>query len=134
MNAWLKVGMVGVIAGAAMFATPGDTHSAQAAKSLLVPIGFPLADCGTVGVADSWLNEGAGEGTCLAWFPDSGDGWAFIFSGLDKFNIGDRLYVEGTVCDICLTTCFAGAMFDVTITSCEPPVPKLTGQSTRASR
>lgn len=126
MKAWKNIGLMGAIAGGAMVATPGDTNSANAAKSVLVPIGYPFADCGTVGVADSWLNtDGSGEGTCLAWFPDSGDGWAFLVSGLDAFEIGDRVYVDGLICDICLTTCFAGAMLDTTISACEPEEPKL---------
>lgn len=125
MKAWMRCGVLGMVAGGVVMFTPGDTNSAQAAKSMLVPIGYPFADCGTIGIADSWLNtDGSGEGTCIAWFPDSGNGSALILSGLEQFEIGDRIYVEGLVCNICLTTCFAGAMFDTTITPCEPEEPK----------
>lgn len=117
---WMRMTGVGAIGCAAMLATPSDTNSASAAKSVIVPIGFPIAGCGTVGYADSWLNsDGSGEGVCLAWFSDS-DGAAYIMSGLDNFQPGDRLHVEGLVCNICLTTCWASAIFDAVITPCGP--------------
>lgn len=125
MHKWMKYAIIGAIAGAAALSTPSATNSANASKFISIPIGFPIAECGTVGLADSWFNvDGSGEGTCLAWFADS-TGWAYLVSGLDQFQIGDLLFVEGIACDNCLTTCFASAVLDSTITPCAPAEPKM---------
>ncbi|MCA9282062.1 MAG: hypothetical protein KDA30_08490 [Phycisphaerales bacterium] len=134
MKQWMKFATVGAITGAAALSTPGTTNTANAAKFVVIPIGYPIAECGTVGLADSWLNDdGSGEGTCLAWYSDS-TGWAYLVSGLDLFQVGDRVFVEGIVCDNCLTTCFASAILDSTITPCDPFEPAMDAATRPAKR
>lgn len=119
MKHGLKFGLVALVAGAASFMTPGDTHSADAARFISLPIGYPIADCGTVGLVDSFIPFPGGEpqGGCLAWFPDNSPG-AYIVAGLDAFNVGDRVFVTGLICSNCLTSCAAGAILDGQITPC----------------
>ncbi len=61
----------------------------------------PFADTGTVVQLES-------DGDlCLAWRADS-DSALYFFTGLDDFEPGDRLLVEGNLCLICLVQLTCG--------------------------
>lgn len=101
-------------------AFPVVTPDADA--QIVLPFLFPpIADCGTVGVVPSFYDFD-GDGLldpCKVWFPDSGGG-AYLVGGLDAYDEGDRVFVEGQICLTCLTTCPAGAILFATITpDCE---------------
>lgn len=83
-----------------------------------VPFYEPIADCGTIGFAAGYYDfDGDGENEdCLAWFADSGG--AYFFNGIDVYNPGDRVYVEGDVCLFCDTTCAAGAIENACSSEC----------------
>lgn len=108
-----------VLAGAALaaisiLASPGAANEAEAFSFIPFPFFTPIADCGTVGTVPNFY----GEEDCLAWFPDNSPG-AYLVGGLDAFEVGDHIWVEGDICNTCLTTCAAGAIFNATIDVCE---------------
>lgn len=113
LNATLAAALVVPLA---FLATPQATSTADA--YVIIPFFTPIADCGTVDIAQGFYDfDGDGEpDSCVAWYADSGG--AYLLDGLDNYNVGDRIFVEGLVCNTCLTTCAAGAIFDATISAC----------------
>ncbi len=75
------------------------------------PFFTPIAECGKVGVVGSWLPD---VDECKVWFSSSGS--PFLVAGIDAFEVGDEVFVEGLICNTCLTTCFAGAILNATVT------------------
>ena len=102
-----------------IFAFAFLASEAKASVIVPAPFGFPIADCGTVGTVPG-LGDFDGDGildTCKVWFADSGLG-AFQFAGLEAFSTGDRIFVTGTVCVVCINFCPAGVIIFPTISSC----------------
>lgn len=103
-----------LVAIGVIFATLGIVAGhAQKAEAQIIPFPFftPIAECGTVITVPSVFPP---ETECIVWKADSGG--AYIVSGIEAFDIGDRVFVDGLVCNTCLTTCFAGAILNATIT------------------
>lgn len=78
---------------------------------IMPPISAPLSGCGEI-VYDEICE------TLLRL----DDGSHYIFSGIDEYEIGDRLFIAGDVCLICLLTeCGSGysALFNTTVLECE---------------
>jgi len=116
----IRTGLIAasVVAAAALVSTPGSSQEADGQVFFPFPFFTPIADCGTIDWAQGFYDfDGDGEpDDCLAWFADSGG--AYIMAGLDAFDVGDRVFVEGDICNTCLTTCAAGAIFSPTFSAC----------------
>jgi hypothetical protein len=85
------------------------------------PFFTTIRSCGTVGLVPSTIdNDGNGQldDECKVWIADAGG--AFIVAGIDNKPVGERVFVTGKVCNICLTTCMAGAIFDAKLGMCPP--------------
>ncbi len=110
--------LLGSAVAFALVSSAGLTKSAEAFYALPVPFFFPIAECGTVVLVDQTFPwpDGDPEGGCLAWEADSGG--AYLVGGLEAFNVGDRIFVEGQNCFTCLTTCAAGAILNAEISAC----------------
>lgn len=83
--------------------------SAQAFIAIPFPFFTPISECGTVGFVKSAIDDN----DCKVWFADSGG--AFLVAGIDGFDKGDRVFVDGLICNTCLTTCFAGAILNAVV-------------------
>lgn len=81
---------------------------------IVIPFPFftPISECGKVGFVPSTFFEGE---LCKVWFAQSGG--AFLVAGLEPFDEGDEVFVDGLICNTCLTTCLAGAIFNATVTA-----------------
>lgn len=97
-----------------LLAAPIGQNSAEAYFVSPFPFFTPIADCGTVGLVPDLLNEGE---YCTAWFPDKSPG-AYLVGGLDDYDVGDEVFVEGLICNTCLTTCAAGAILNAQLSDC----------------
>lgn len=83
-------------------------------------IGFP-----PFGITVSGCGEVVFDEVCTQLFKFD-DGGYYVFSGLSDYALGDRFFVEGSVCLICLLTpCGTpySAMLDATVSDCKPKVP-----------
>lgn len=67
---------------------------------------FPIDDCGTVAAFSTVDQDGSVEVQCLYWKADSGG--SYTFGGIDVYEVGDRVHVNGQICFVCLSTCPAG--------------------------
>lgn len=106
----------------AFLASPASSKEFDSSSFFFLPVPFfmPIADCGTVVVVDSVLDDPFirdGTGGCIAWQADSGG--VFLVGGLENFAVGDRVFVTGDICLWCLTTCRAGAIENSAISACE---------------
>jgi len=117
----LKRILVASACGLVLLGLPAGLPEADAQTAVpTFPFFFPkIADCGTVGTVTSFLDlDGDGVlDTCPAWFADSGG--AYLVAGIENLNVGDRVFVTGNVCTICLTTCPATAILNATLSECE---------------
>lgn len=102
-----------------LFLLPGTDRAADAGFSIApFPFFTPITDCGTIDTVPGFYDvDGDGQpDDCTVWIADSGG--AFIFNGVDSFNDGDRVFVDGLICNTCLTTCPAGAILSAKTASC----------------
>lgn len=109
-----------LVALAAVFSAPGVARA-----QIFIPFPFftPIAECGKVGFVPSTFFEGE---ECKVWF--AGSGGAYIVAGLEPFDEGDEVFVDGLICNTCLTTCLAGAIFNATVTpGCDGRTPAAAG-------
>ena len=102
-----------------VLSAPGMTQKAEAFFSL--PL-FPkiVPSCGTVEIVDAFIPFPGSDPVngCKVWRSDKNNGGAFIFAGLDAFEPGDRIFVSGSQCIVCLTACPAVPLLNVTIKDC----------------
>jgi hypothetical protein len=104
-------------AGVACVLGAGANRAADAFIFFPVPFGFPIAECGTVVLVNSTFPPDDGTNDCKAWQADSGG--AYLVDGIDSLPVGTRVFVNGTICNFCLTTCQAGAILDSSLSACD---------------
>jgi len=113
----LKALALSALIGAFAFSSVNQSD----AQVIPVPIGIPIASCGTVGVVPSVIDtDGNGQldDYCKVWLADSPKG-AFLVAGIGRAARGARLNVQGLICLTCLTTCQAGAILNAKVSQCK---------------
>lgn len=82
----------------------GPTPRAEAGFAIGFPNFFPpFMDTGTI----REIPDLDGGPSCTVFQADS-NGAMYFFTGVDSFDAGDRLFVSGQSCTICLTTLTCG--------------------------
>lgn len=117
-----------------LIGAPGLIQKADAGV-VSIPILFPpISECGTVDVVPSTFPfpDDDPENVCIVWRADSNNA-AFLVSGIESFEVGDRVFVEGQICLFCLTTCQAGAILNSTVSECPVKGDFATAIGTRLS-
>lgn len=117
MRTRVKSALMCAVAAGAMLA-PQMARETDAFFVIIFPFP-PIAECGRVGTVGSWIDidgDPNTEDTCKVWFAESGG--AYLVAGIEDFEVGDEVFVEGQICTTCLTTCFAGAILNAQLSPC----------------